>query len=68
MEGINMFYLAVDKNGDEYMYADKPLREDEKEWIGNGYYELPKGSIADILQYPLTWDDDCQEIKKYENA
>lgn len=62
-----MFYLAVDKNGDEYMYTDRPLREDENEWIGNGSYELPKGAIADILQYPLTWDDEAQEITEYKN-
>ena len=60
-------WLAVDKDGDEYIYSVKPSREIHSFRSGDEYVEVPKGTIERLLNYPLTWDDDCQEIVEYKN-
>ena len=62
-------WLAVDEDGEEWIYEEKPVRhswfwdcEDEVIFI-----EVPKGTIQRLLNYPLTWDDDCQEIIEYKD-
>lgn len=68
-----MVWLAVDKDGTEYIYERcMPLRyERDKYWIA-GYdkhgdthpcIELPKGSIAKLIGRELTWDDEPYELK-----
>ena len=60
-------FLATDKDGDEYIYSMRPLRG-YKFWVHDGtHLKVPKGTIQRLLNYPLTWDDDCQEIVEYKN-
>ena len=61
-----MAWLAVDKNGDEYIYSYKPYRDCCKGeiWLLDGdYVKLPKGSIKKLIGRDLTWDDDTVELK-----
>lgn len=69
-----MAWLAVDKNGEEYLYLKKPERYshhnvfnhkkiDYEIWASNGdNLKLQKGSIKELLGYELTWDDKPVEI------
>ena len=59
-------FLAVDEDGNEYIYAQRPIRDDVF-WNGLNYIKVPKGTIQRLLNYPLTWDDDCQEIVEYKD-
>lgn len=62
-----MAWVAVDKNGDEAIYEEKPLRGKE-DWLlpyDYGYYglsALPKGSIKKLIGRELTWENDPVEI------
>ena len=59
-------FVAVNKNGSEYIYENEPVRT-ESYWVGNGsFMEVPKGAIKRLLGYPLKWEDDCQEIAEYK--
>lgn len=62
-----MVWLAVDKNGDEYVYSFKPDRE---YYEGLGLWmstednvQLPKGSIKKLIGRELTWSDEPVELK-----
>jgi len=53
-----MAWIAVDKNGDEYIYEKKPLRSAMGYWKpiphdyedrDSDYLELPKGSIKKLI-------------------
>lgn len=62
-------FVAVDEDGEEWIYEEKPVRHSwfwdcEDEVIS---IEVPKGTIQRLLNYPLTWDDDCQEIIEYKD-
>lgn len=72
-----MAWLAVDKNGDEYIYQLKPRKIDNKDTIwfvneacdyeecdyaGSYYVALPKSSIKKLITKELTWDDEPVEI------
>ena len=63
-----MAWLAVDKDGTEVVYEEKPIRG-EAEWnpvtFGEGeekeytyYVILPKGSIYKLISRTLTWEDE----------
>lgn len=59
-----MYWLAVDKNGDEFIYGEKPRRDifdtiwsSSLDWI-----ELPKGSIEKLIGRVLTWEDEPVEL------
>lgn len=67
-----MAWLAVDKNGDEYIYRYRPSRRGSF-WDDCIYYddesfltdiELPKGSIKKLIGRELTWEDEPVEIKE----
>lgn len=64
-----MAYLAVDKNGLEWVFKNKPEREETSmEWVTTEshhfqFVNLPQGTIAKIIGRPLTWDDEPVEIK-----
>ena len=62
-----MAWIAVDKNGDEYVYSYEPHRECRKGlelWMSDGdYVELPKGSIKKLIGRELTWNDETVELK-----
>lgn len=69
-----MAWLAVDKNGSEYLYTKKPERiihynvfkpneVDFEIWGSDGdNIELPKGSIKKLIGRELTWEDEPVEI------
>lgn len=60
-------WLAVDENGGEFIYSMRPSRGHQF-WVHAGtHISVPKGTIQRLLNYPLTWDDDCQEIVEYKD-
>ena len=62
-------WLAVDKDGEEWIYRKSPTKA-KYFWFhesDNTYVKVPKGTIQRLLNYPLTWDDDCQEIVEYKD-
>ena len=67
-----MAWIAVDKNGDEYIYEKKPLRSAMGYWKpiphdyedrDSDYLELPKGSIKKLIGRELSWSDEPVELK-----
>ena len=65
-----MAWVAVEPNGDEYIFSEKPERKYffhmSSTWslydIGDSI-ELPKYSIEKLIGRPLTWEDEPVEIK-----
>jgi hypothetical protein len=63
-----MAWLAIDKDGLEYIFDDCPVRKQlynqwwNIEYDGNCIH-LPKGTIAKLLGYELTWEDDPVKLK-----
>lgn len=60
-------FLAVDESGRECIYESEPQRGKYTFSSDYEYVEVPKGTIQRLLNYPLTWEDDCQEIVEYKN-
>lgn len=60
-----MAWLAVNKDGSEYVYASCPERGERFfGYEGNRYYVgLPKVTIKKIIGRELTWQDEPVEIK-----
>ena len=62
-----MAWLAVDKDGSEIVYGDKPYRYDWLgEWcceIGVGLVYLPKGTIKKPIGKELTWSDEPVKLE-----
>lgn len=68
-----MAWLATDKNGEEYIYEEKPSRGygciwkatfyDEKD-RNSDFIELPKGSIKKLIGRELSWSDEPVELKE----
>ena len=66
-----MAWVAVDKDGSEFIFHDKPVRIDicgfnvfDTRPGSKGYYvELPKGTIKKLIGRDLTWEDDAVELK-----
>lgn len=64
-----MAWIAVDKNGREFIYMDKPNRgvieflpcQDE-----GSYIELPQGSIKKLIGRELSWNDEPVGLKSVE--
>ena len=61
-----MAWLAVDKNGREYIYEAKPFRGDECFFPSDdgNCVELPKGTIKKLINKTLTWRNNPVEIKE----
>ena len=63
-----MAWVAVDKDGQEWIYEAKPQRCHQYErWQptnGNGWVFLPKGSIEKVIGKKLTWEDEPIELKE----
>ena len=58
-----MAWVAVDKNGDEYIFECNPHR-DEDEWYETcDFLELPKGSIKKLIGIDMTWKNHPIELK-----
>lgn len=56
-----MAYLAVDKDGTEAIYEDKPFRQGGcwRLYYEEDYVVLPKGTIKKLIGRELTWEDDA---------
>ena len=69
-----MAYLAVDKDGTERIFNNKPYRDNYLPIWMYSYYvplgatsvELPKGSIRKLIGRELTWEDEPVELKNEE--
>ena len=62
-------WLAVDEDGLEFVYKKRPTRVKDC-WgceSNMAYVQAPEGTIKRLLDYPLTWEDDCQEIVEYKD-
>ena len=61
-----MAWVAVDKNKKECVYDDKPIRSDECFYLkysnGEGFVDIPNGSIKKLIGYELTWNDEPVEL------
>lgn len=63
-----MGWLAVDKDGREMCYENKPSRSDVAPiWVSCELFEdyeiLPKGSIKKLIGRNMTWEDEPVELK-----
>lgn len=60
-----MAWVAVDKNGEEWIYNSEPNRCEETfaGMIGEGQLELQIGSIKKLIGRELTWCDEPVELK-----
>nr|DAL47933.1 MAG TPA_asm: hypothetical protein [Caudoviricetes sp.] len=67
-----MAWVAVNPNGDEYIFEEKPKRFYvlwhptlcEYQDRVYDYVELPKGSIKKLIGRELSWEDEPVELKK----
>jgi len=62
-----MAWVAVDQDGDEYIYSKEPRRRTNRTyWIveGNGanMIQLPSGTIEKLTGRTITWDDEPVEL------
>lgn len=65
-----MAWVAVDEDGSEYIYDDKPERangywdrqEDKEGYPIGGVVLLPNGAIKKLIGRELTWNDESVEI------
>ena len=66
MGGIVMAWLAVHKNGVEFVFDFEPERWNDSYWVvdyGDDVH-LPKGSIKKLIGRDLTWEDEPVELKE----
>lgn len=63
-----MAYIAIDKDGIEYIYEKKPYREDRGFWYAHTYFyiDVPKGTSKLLTGKQMTWDDEPFELKEVE--
>lgn len=60
-------WLAVDRDGEESLFQEEPIRYADA-WVSKddvdnySYVIAPKGTIEKLLDYPLTWDDEAEEL------
>jgi len=61
-----MAFVAVDKDGSEYVYSNRPYRRNDEDWWSsrNDFVPLPKGTIEKLIGRHLTWKDDPVELKR----
>lgn len=62
-----MSFVAVDKDGSEWIYEKGPIRRKTEEcWWDNrsDYMLLPKGSIEKPIGRKLTWEDESVELEE----
>ena len=62
-----MAWLAIDKDGTEFIYDFKPVRPfNGNKWDiatdSSWYINLPKGTIEKIIGKNLTWEDEPVKI------
>lgn len=69
-----MAWLAVDENGKEGVFKNRPIRGELNFWydeqeIDEGIFydteiSLPRGSIKKLIGRELTWNDEPVELKE----
>lgn len=63
-------WLAVEKDGSEFIFDEPPERFDEF-WDpvcrDTEFIELPKGSIKKILGFELKWEDEPVRFEGYDD-
>jgi hypothetical protein len=60
-----MAWVAVSKNGKEFIYSEKPDRcVSLGDWWHILRLDLPKGMIKKMIGRTLTWDDEPVELKE----
>lgn len=60
-----MAWLAVDKDGEEWIYIHHPKRFEEMWGVHNSEekcHPLPYGTVASLLDRSLKWQDEPVEI------
>ena len=57
-----MAFVAVDSDGEEYIFQTKPVRNVEDWEDGFMAILLPHGSIAKLIGRELTWGDEPVEL------
>jgi hypothetical protein len=61
-----MAWVAVDKDGSEWVHRCLPVRCEDDVWIKTyweEHIELPKGSIKKLIGRELTWSDEPVELE-----
>lgn len=65
-----MAWLAVDDDGSESLYTNKPYRRTDPNYGSYwkvkgliGFVNLPKGSIKKLIGRELSWNDEPVELK-----
>lgn len=58
-----MAWVAVDKDGMEYIYRSKPSRFAEYWDDCCPSIKVPKGSIKKLIGRELSWNDEAVELK-----
>lgn len=62
-----MAWLAVDKNGEEWIYSIQPIRDFKNcIWyaLKSDFCQLPLGSIKSLIGSELTWDDEPVKMEE----
>lgn len=61
-------WAAVDEDGEEYLYMEKPYRC-AYSWnvMADAYINPPKGTIKRLIGRELTWNDEPVEITGYKD-
>lgn len=63
---MTKYWLAIDKDGTEWRFNEKPFRDKEDIWMVSDEAEiklLPKGTIKKLIGRDLSWNDDPVEYK-----
>lgn len=59
-----MAWIAVDKDGEEYIYSSLPVRGDEGTFTSSdSWISLPKGSALKLTGFELTWEDEPIDLR-----
>ena len=58
-----MAWVACDKDGDEYIFFEKPHMDGEIWICDQDTIPLPSDSIKKLIGRDLTWDDEPVELK-----
>lgn len=57
-----MAFVAVDKNGEEWVYSDNPERCEVYFYSFNDKIQLPSGTIKKLIGRDLSFDDEPVEL------
>ena len=59
-----MAWIAVDKNGYEYIYDTRPTRKNRYRTyhVTNNYVLVPNGTSLKLTGKQMTWDDEPVEL------